>query len=169
MPGWSDFAVVTGGAAAALMGLLFVAVTLRIDAMTRARDLRSRAAQTLTLFAIALGVAIVLTVPGQSRLVLGLEFIAIAALGGIGLLVLDTRAQRVPHQDPIAGILNRVGPNVSTIALVALAGALTASGLPWGIVLLLPAQLAALICGVASAWVFLTSIPSSDQRSPARM
>ncbi len=162
MTEWSDFAVVTGGAAAGLMGLLFVAVTLRIDAIARARDLRSRAAQTLTLFAVALVASILVTVPGQPKWLLGAEVVGLAVLGGAAMLALNRRAQRVPRADPIARILDRVGPNGSTILLVGLAGLLTASGLTWGIYLLLPAQLAALIGGVVSAWVFLTSIPSSD-------
>src|SRR3954447_4960647 len=61
MDKWHDMGVVTGGAAAALTGLLFVAVTLRIDTIAAARDLRSRAAQTLTpltLFVTSLVVAI---------------------------------------------------------------------------------------------------------------
>src|SRR3954466_16245082 len=59
MDKWHDMGVVTGGAAAALAGLLFVAVTLRIDTIAAAGDLRSRAAQTLTLFVTSLVVAIV--------------------------------------------------------------------------------------------------------------
>jgi hypothetical protein len=165
MTDWSDFAVVTGGAAAALMGLLFVAVTLRIDAIARARDLRSRAAQTLTLFAVALVAAVLVTVPGQPRWVLGVEVVWLAVLGGAAMLALNNRAQRVPREDPIARILDRVGPNGSTIVLVGLAGILTASGTTWGIYLLLPAELAALIGGVLSAWVFLTSIPAGDRRN----
>jgi Na+/H+ antiporter NhaD/arsenite permease-like protein len=95
MAGWSDFTVITGGAAAALVGLLFVAVTLRIDELSRAPDLRSRAAQTLTLFAVALVVAIVLAVPDQPEWVLGAELTAIAVLGGAILLALNSRAQKV--------------------------------------------------------------------------
>jgi hypothetical protein len=164
MPGWSDFAVVSGGAAAALMGLLFVAVTLRIDAISRARDLRSRATQTLTLFATALVAAILITVPAQPTWALGGEMVALAVLAGAAMLVLNRRAERVPHRDPISEILQRVGPNGTTVLLIAFAGVLTAAGATWGIYLILPAQLAALIGGVSSAWVFLTSISSEHER-----
>lgn len=159
MTGWSDFIVVSGGAAAALMGLLFVAVTLRIDAVSRAPDLRSRAAQTLTLFAVALVAALLMAVPIQPPCVFGTELIALAMLGGVALIALNTRAKRVPHQNPIARILDRVGPNITTIVLIGAAGACTALDLTWGIYLLVPAALAALIGGVVSAWVFLTSTP----------
>ena len=159
MTGWSDFIVVSGGAAAALMGLLFVAVTLRIDAVSQAPDLRSRAAQTLTLFAVALVAALLMAVPIQPPCVFGTELIALAMLGGVALIALNTRAKRVPHQNPIARILDRVGPNITTIVLIGAAGACTALDLTWGIYLLVPAALAALIGGVVSAWVFLTSTP----------
>jgi hypothetical protein len=157
MPGWSDFTVVVGGAAAALMGLLFVAVTLRIDAVSRARDLRSRAAQTLTLFAVALVVAILLAVPGQPEWAFGVELVALAGLGGVAMLALNRRALRVPRQDPMARVLERVGPNVTTILLIGAAGVCAAFDLTWGLFMLVPAALAALIGGVLSAWVFLTS------------
>lgn len=156
MAGWSDFTVITGGAAAALVGLLFVAVTLRIDELSRAPDLRSRAAQTLTLFAVALVVAIVLTVPDQLEWVLGAELIAIAVLGGAVMLALNSRAQKVSHQNPIARLLDKYGTNAMTIALIGIAGVATIFKAKWGIYLLVPAQLAALVGGVLSAWLFLT-------------
>ncbi len=159
MPGWSEFTVVTGPAAAALMGLLFVAVTMRIDAISSAPDLRSRAAQTLTLFAVALVAAIVLTVPAQPTWALGAELIVLAVVGGWTLIALNKRAERVPQQNPITRVLDRVGPNVTTIILIGAAGVCTALDVTWGIYLLVPAELAALVGGVLSAWVFLTSIP----------
>ena len=159
MPGWSDFTVVAGGAAAALMGLLFVAVTLRIDAISRAPDLRSRAAQTLTLFAVALVAALLMAVPSQPPRVFGAELMVLAVLGGVAMFALNKRAKRVPHQDPIARILDRVGPNVTTIVLIGASGVGTALNSVWGLYLLVPATLAALIGGVVSAWLFLTSIP----------
>ncbi len=161
MAGWSEFAVVTGGSAAALVGLLFVAVTLRIDAISRAPDLRSRAAQTLTLFVLALVVAVVLTVPSQPGWLLGSELATIAVLGGTAMLVLNGRAEKVFHQDPIARVVARVGPNGTTIVLIAVAGALTAVDVRWGVYLLVPAELAALVGGVISAWLFLIKLSDS--------
>jgi hypothetical protein len=150
MAGWSDFTVITGGTAAALVGLLFVAVTLRIDELSRAPDLRSRAAQTLTLFAVALVVAIVLTIPGQLEWVLGAELIAIAVLGGGVMLALNSRAEKVSHQNPIARMVDRYGPNATTIALIGVAGVATVIKARWGIYLLVPAQLAARLVGCSA-------------------
>jgi len=89
MDNWQDMGVVTGGSAAALAGLLFVAVTLRIDTIATARDLRSRAAQTLTLFVTSLVVAIVLVIPDQAVRLAGIELIVVALASGAVLLVLN--------------------------------------------------------------------------------
>ena len=52
---WTDFAVVVGGASAALTGLLFVAISINVASVGRSISLRSRGAQTLVLFASTLG------------------------------------------------------------------------------------------------------------------
>jgi len=51
---WDAFAVIVGGASAALLGLLFVAISIRIGVIAGSRELRNRAAQTLVLFGIVL-------------------------------------------------------------------------------------------------------------------
>jgi hypothetical protein len=70
---WSTFAEISGGAAAALLGLLFVAVSIRIGVIAKSQELRNRAAQTLALFVTVLFVAILLSIPDQSGRVLGIE------------------------------------------------------------------------------------------------
>ena len=70
MESWEEFAVVTGGAAAALTGLLFVAVSIRIEVIAASTDLRSRAAQTLTLFLAITLVAPVVRDPRPARVAL---------------------------------------------------------------------------------------------------
>ena len=54
MKAWDTFAQIIGTAAAALIGLLFVAVSIRIASIARSQELRNRAAQTLSLFGIVL-------------------------------------------------------------------------------------------------------------------
>jgi modulator of FtsH protease len=81
---WSDFAVAVVGAAAALTGLLFVAVSVNVERILAAA-LTSRSASTMIFFAIPLLVGTLLLVPEQSPGVLGLELIAtgVAAAGSL--------------------------------------------------------------------------------------
>jgi hypothetical protein len=93
---WATFATVSGGAAAGLTGLLFVAVSIRIDFIAKSQELRNRAAQTLALFVSVLFVAIVLSIPDQSYAALGVELLVVALIIGGSLLVLDRRARVAP-------------------------------------------------------------------------
>ena len=75
---WDAFATIAGGAAAALTGLLFVAVSIRADYIARSQELRNRAAQTLILFGTVLVIAVFVAIPGQGYRTLGVELLAVA-------------------------------------------------------------------------------------------
>lgn len=161
MENWEEFAVVTGGASAALTGLLFVAVSIRLDVIAASADLRSRAAQTLTLFLVITLVAVLFAIPAQPQWLFGAELAALAVVGGITMFVLGRRAHRVDSQQPVARILDAISPNVLTMTLVGIGGVLTAIGLDWGLYLQVPAVIAALVGGVISAWLFMMSTGES--------
>jgi hypothetical protein len=161
---WSTFATVAGGAAAGLTGLLFVAVSIRIDVIAKSQELRNRAAQTLALFVLALFIAILLSIPDQSLQLLGAELVALAAIAGAGMLVLDRRARAAPDQSDatahaVASILDAVAPNLITSILLVIAGLLLVFGLEAGLDVLVLPVLVAVGGGVASAWLLLTKIP----------
>lgn len=91
LPGmWHDFGVTIGSLAGALTGLLFVAVSIKSDTLSKSVSLRSRAAQTLVLFMTSALAAIVLVAP-QPGDALGGELVALAAVPGATLYVLDRR------------------------------------------------------------------------------
>jgi hypothetical protein len=158
---WATFAVVSGGAAAALTGLLFVAVSIRIDVIARSQELKSRAAQTLALFASVLLVALVLTIPDQAHGVVGGELIALAVIVAAVLIWLGRRAKaarRATSASALGALLEAYAPNTVTAVLLVVAGLLIALGLNAGLDVLVLPVIAALIGGVASAWLLLTKI-----------
>lgn len=163
MEQWSTFATVTGGAAAGLTGLLFVAVSIRIEAIAKSQELRNRAAQTLTLFVTVLLVTSVLSIPDQSERLLGLELAVIGVLAAVSHVILDRRAKAASSegQDSVtnlASILDAVAPNAITSVLLLVAGVLLVFGLHAGLDVLVVPVLAALVGGVVSAWLLLTKI-----------
>lgn len=54
-----------GGATGALLGLLFVAVSIRAEPISRSSELRNRSAQTMALLLTGLLTSALLTVPAQ--------------------------------------------------------------------------------------------------------
>ena len=88
---WLGFGEALAAVAGALTGLLFVAVSVKGDAVAASRSLRPRAAQTLVLFMTSVLVAVFLVAP-QPPAALGAELLAVAVLSGTLLLILDRRA-----------------------------------------------------------------------------
>lgn len=93
---WRDFGVALVSASAALLGLVFVVVSIQLRAVVDDPVLRRRAEIMLGLLATTLAASAALLIPGQSAKALGIELIPIA-LVYIGLSTLATfRASRSP-------------------------------------------------------------------------
>ena len=75
---WHEFGVALVGASAALLGLVFVVVSLHLRAVVDDPVLRRRAEITLGLLATTLAASAALLIPGQSREALSLELMPIA-------------------------------------------------------------------------------------------
>lgn len=155
---WEAFAEITGSAAAALTGLLFVAVSIRIDYIARSQELRNRAAQTLILFGTVLFVAILIALPGQAYRALGAELVLQAGITGVGLYLLDRRARAQSSNQEIGRVLDAVAPNGVTSLLLGAAGIVLVLGVHAGLYVLVAPVLVAFAGGVASAWLLLTKI-----------
>jgi hypothetical protein len=155
---WDTFAVVVGGSAGALVGLLFVAISIHAARMAESADLRGRAAQTLVIFAALLLIALLLAIPEQSQRVLGAEFLLLAALVAAALVWLDRLARQTDSPRPVARTLQNVTPSALTAAGIALAGGLMVFGVDWADFALVPVICAAMIGGLASAWLLLTKL-----------
>jgi hypothetical protein len=164
LPAWETFAEITDGAAATLTGLMFVAVSIRIDYIARSQELRNRAAQTLCLFGAVLITAVLLAIPGQAYRTLGLELIVLAVITSVSLYLLDRRAKINRSSEPIARVLEMLAPNQITSVLLLVPGILLALGERAGLYVLIVPMLEALVGGVANAWLFLTKI--TDRSEP---
>jgi hypothetical protein len=64
---WSEYGVAIVGGAAALAGLLFVAVSVNAEWFFSSEAHRGRAGQALVLFVVPLVTGILLLIPGQAR------------------------------------------------------------------------------------------------------
>ena len=105
---WRDFAVALVSASAALLGLVFVVVSLHLQAVVDDPVLRRRAEIMLGLLATTLAASAALLIPGQSREALGVELMPIAlvymTLSGLATFR-ATRSARGVSRDRVARFL----------------------------------------------------------------
>jgi hypothetical protein len=175
---WDNFAVITGSAAGALTGLLFVAVSLNRDRIVGHAGLRSEAGQTLVLFIAALLLTVLLVMPGLSAKVFGIVLVVVAIASGVILSLISRekpdRSRDEPRgrpkaadgehrpkfselsaEDQLYRLLDVVSPNLFSMLCILIAGCLELAG-GNGLYWLAAAILLALGGGVVNAWLFLT-------------
>jgi hypothetical protein len=155
---WHDLFVAVAGASSALLGLLFVAVSINIEKILSFKGLPERALETLLLLLCVLVVSIVGLIPGQSETALGIELLLVAGLAAAAVLRLPVPAVEEIGKEPRSWKVSRLGVRlVGTLPLVlgGLAVLLEAGGgLYW-----IAAGVILAICGaVTNAWVLLVEI-----------
>ena len=170
LPGWENFAVISGSAAGALTGLLFVAVSLNRDRIVGHAALRSEAGQTLVLFLLALLLSLLLVIPGTSPRLLGIVLVVLAVVSGAILIIIgrgrdDAARGRAGEaaadhageaaEDRLARLLDTVSPNLTAMLCITVSGCLEIAG-DNGLYWLAAAVVLALGSGVINAWLFLT-------------
>jgi hypothetical protein len=155
---WDTFAVIVGGSAGALVGLLFVAISIHAGRIAESADLRGRAAQTLVIFAALLLIALLLAIPEQSQRVLGVEFCVLAVFVAVALILLDRLARDTDSPREVASTVKNVNPSTLTALGIAIAGGLMVAGVEWADFVLVPVICAAMVGGLASAWLLLTKL-----------
>ena len=155
MEAWSNFAVVAGGAAAALVGLLFVSVSIRADAISHSLALRSRLAQVLTIFLGILISCMLVSLPNPADWVLGVELVVTAVVVATSLILLGRRARRDRERDALERMLDRINPNVVTSVLIGLSGVALLFGIESGLFFLALAVVVGFVGGAFGAWLVL--------------
>jgi len=108
---WHDFYLATAGASAALLGLLFVGVSINLSTITATErvDLRARAAQAFSNLVFILVISLILLVPDSPPAAIAAGLIAVAVFGLVRV-VLNLRSLRV-----LRGQRHRAGSLRSTV------------------------------------------------------
>jgi hypothetical protein len=156
MQGWSNFFVAEVGAAAALTGLLFVAVSINLTRILALEHLPGRAAETLLLLCGVLAVATCGLVPGQSRLVFGCEVVAASTVVWGASVRTQVRAYR--HVEARQWLRARVlWAQAATLPFI-VGGTLLIAGHDSGLYWLVAGVLASFGAAILNAWVLLVEI-----------
>jgi len=155
---WSGFGEAVATAAAALAGLLFIAVSINLKQILEFASLPTRAAQTLIMFVTPLIVALLVITPGQARIALATELMATGLVIGGVQLYLDLTAEKGDEVTLWRRMIGAVFPAVFSSGCLVLAGATFAAEAGGGLYWLVPSVLAAIIFGLINVWVLLVEI-----------
>jgi modulator of FtsH protease len=154
---WHDLFVASAGAAAALTGLIFVAVSINLAEVLADRRLVIRAAETLSLLLGLLLLAVFVLVPGQDRAVLGSE---VGVLGLVMALVLLASRLRLPSEagEPLTWSLVPLTVILGGTAPMIVAGISVLAGAGGGLYWLLPELILGFTGAILNAWILLVEI-----------
>ena len=155
---WSEFYVATAGAAAALAGLIIVAMSVNIQRIIELPGMTSRAAVTIaTLILIVISASAAL-IPGQPLAMLGLEILVFAG-GTMAMLIQSAivmlRAAGPKYRTPTA---IKIVLTATQILLFVIGAVLLLTGAEEGVYWIAAGVLAVFIGSVANAWVLLVEI-----------
>lgn len=132
---WHDLFVAVAGAAAALGGLFFVAVSLNLSQILEVKTLPSTAARSLSVLLGLLLLSIFALTPGQSRELLGGEVAALGLLLAVSSTISAARSHRYSKRwgwtllTLLLALVSTVPMVIAGLSLIAGAG----GGLYWAV------------------------------------
>ena len=153
---WHDFFLGTMGAAAALTGLLFVAISINLEQILKYPQLPGRAAGTLGILVSGLVVSGFALVPGQGNRALGIE---IAAAG----VVVAVQAISVTHgrgtpDEPQSWLIQHLASLLLPSIAFMVGGVSLIAGGGGGLYWVLAGVLLVFVSASINAWVLLVEI-----------
>ncbi len=160
--GWHDFYILGGTAAATLVGLLFVGLSLHLRIVVASSEVRSLARVTLANFGAILFVALFMVIP-QDRSTAAVELIAsgltslvISAPSLVAALQSQDRILQMRPRDR-ARLLLRFGLSVASYLAITVAGVLLFSSLQ-AFTWLVVATFVLLVVSLRNTWDLLVTV-----------
>lgn len=155
---WGLALTAMASAAAALTGLLFVALSINLQRIVASRFLINRAIEVLVLLVAALILSTLLLMPGQRKGAAAIEILALAISTSFVVGAIQIRADRselglTRSRFGFRIFVAHAGPFFLLVGGLSLM-AQTGGGLYW----VVPALLAEVIAAIVGAWVLLVEI-----------
>jgi modulator of FtsH protease len=155
--GWESFFVAEAGAAAALAGLLFVAISINLTRILSFPGLPGRAAEAILILFFVLVIASLGLVPGQSATMFGAEILGFSGLSCLYLVVLQIRDARKPEQKRYWVVTRAASSQLATLPLI-VAGISMLARAGGGLYWLVPGFILSFSAALLDAWVLMVEI-----------
>ena len=161
---WRDYFVMVGGGAAALTGLVFVAMTLHLQAIVGHPVHRHRARTILTgLTAVFLRCGLIL-MGDQSRQAVAVEIIAVLVV--VEAILYRSLVEAVRTKDP--GVLIRGVGSFACLVLEQVGAVILFAGATWGLYIVALGMLSSFVFMVTGAWLLLVGVEAAQEPEETR-
>jgi modulator of FtsH protease len=154
---WGNFFFAEVGASAALVGLLFVAVSINLAKIIAFPSLPGRAFEALTMLVMVLFVGTFALVPGQSTHAIGAEVLATALACSATIIVIQRTAPPVADAPRMWMISRVIATQLATLPMIA-GGASLLAGRGGGLYWTVGGVIASFLAALVDAWVLLVEI-----------
>ena len=155
---WQGFFGALAGAAAALVGLVFVSLSINLTRVLAVKGLSARAAEAIALLSSVLLVALLGLVPGQPSGIFGLELLGVGLLSWGFQTAVQIRALRRREYAGGGQFALRVALAQAATLPLLLAGGVCCCGTVRAFTGSFPGVILSLVAGLLNAWVFLVEI-----------
>jgi hypothetical protein len=155
---WQPFFAAQLGAAATLVGLLFVGLSLNLTRILTYPALPTRALMALILLVITLVVSSLMLIPGQAANAIAIEILAVGVIGWVSVTAMDLHVLRygkLRHRGGYIG--NMILLQVAALPYV-VGGALLLGGSSSGLYLVSLGVIVSFVKALLDAWVLLVEI-----------
>jgi hypothetical protein len=158
---WHDYFVVVGTGAAALTGLVFVAMTLHLEDIVNSPVHRHRARTILTgLTAVFIRCALVL-MGSQSPQVIAIELVGVLVV--VEVVLYRSTREALNSSDP--SVLLRAVGSFACLVVEQAGAVILFQGVTWGLYLVGLGMMSSFYFMVSGAWLLLVGVGSSQPAS----
>jgi hypothetical protein len=155
---WNTLLALQAGAAATLIGLVFVAVSINLDRVLAYPGLPDRAAETILQFLEVFLVCTVVLVPRQPDLFLAIELLVIGVIFWVIPIVLQIRYLRLKSGHPRWWFALRSAQSQLATIPFCVSGIALLMGAPGALYWLVPGFVFSFVSGVVNSWILLVEI-----------
>ena len=154
---WNNFFLMVGGGAAALAGLVFIAMSINLSTITRDATHKNRAIATMTGFTAAFMVCAFALIGNQNYQWIGIEWLVVSLVPTVTYIRVYIRARKL-GKSSVGLSIGRFIAGTSCYVAQILGSVLLISGYVAGLYLASAAMVLSFAFFISGAWLLITGI-----------